>query len=326
MTRNAIFVTAFTVLLMAGCTGENPVGVRDAGSVLEGETAAKAQVVFPTHIPLPDGFQPEGIASGRGTTFFVGSLLDGSIYGGDLRTGEGSVLVSPPAGRVAVGLAYDARSNLLFVAGGATGAAFVYEVEGGTSVGPFQLTDSGTFVNDVVVTREAAYFTDSFRPYLYRIPLGAGGQLPDPGQVQEIELTGDYIQVAGFNANGIVATPDGKHLIIVNSATGTLYRVDPDTGVATTIDLGGAAVPSGDGLLLDGETLYVVQNFLNQIAVVHVAPDLSAGTVVRTITDDDFDIPTTVAEFGDALYAVNARFGTPATPETAYWVTRVSKR
>ena len=61
--------------------------------------------------------------------------------------------------------------------------------------------------------------------------------------------------MAGLNANGIDATANGAWLIIVNGTLGTLYRVDPETGEATLIDLGGANVERGDGILLDNKTL-----------------------------------------------------------------------
>jgi sugar lactone lactonase YvrE len=128
-----------------------------------------------------------------------------------------------------------------------------------------------------------------------------------------------------FNTNGIDATPNGKWLVIVQSATGQLFQVDPKSGQATLIDLGLDSVPNGDGILLDGKTLYVVQNRLNQIAAVHLTPDLTAGEITDTTTSTDFDVPTTIAEFGNALYAVNARFGTPVTPTTGYDVVRVTK-
>ena len=54
--------------------------------------------------------------------------------------------------------------------------------------------------------------------------------------------------------------------MIVQSATGQLFRVDPQTGVATSIDLGGAVLSNGDGPLFKGQYLHVVQNQLNQIA------------------------------------------------------------
>jgi hypothetical protein len=284
---------------------------------------------FPEVIALPNGFNPEGIAGGRGSRFFVGSLADQGVYAGDLRTGQGAVLVPGGTGRVHVGMSFDARTGYLFVAGGPGGAGYVYDTATGAGVAAYQFValPASTFVNDVAVTRRGAYFTDSFRPVLYFVPLSRRGALPDASDVEEIPLGGDFQFVPNaFNTNGIVATPNGKSLVIVNSAQGKLYRVDPASGVASLIDLGGGSVPNGDGMLLDGKTLYVVQNFLNQIAVVRLKSDLSAGTVVDTLTDPDLDIPTTITEFRDALYAVNARFSTPPTADTEYQVVRVSIR
>lgn len=286
-----------------------------------------SRAAFPEVVPLPAGFQPEGIVTGRGSTFFAGSVADGAIYRGDLRTGEGDVFVPSTEDRVAIGLSYDRRSDSLFVAGGGTGEAYVYDASTGETAGVYRFTDPGSFVNDVVVTRTAAYFTDSFRPYVYRLPLGPGGRLPDRSDVEEVALGGDFEFVEdSFNANGIDAPPDGEYLIVVNSTTGELYRVDPDSGLASRIDLGGETVTNGDGILLDGRTLYVVRNRLNRIAVVRLDRDATGGDVVGTITDDDFDVPTTVAEFGNALYAVNARFGIDNPDAAAYGVVRVPKR
>ncbi len=83
-------------------------------------------------------------------------------------------------------------------------------------------------------------------------------------------------------------------------------------------------MPNGDSILLDGETLYVVQNRLNQIAVVELDADLTSGKLLKRIEDPSFRVPTTIAALGDALYAVNARFGVTTTPETDYNVVRVS--
>jgi len=288
--------------------------------------AAAPLKAFPDVIPLPNGFQPEGIAVGTGHTFYVGSIPTGAVYRGDLRTGEGDVLVPAQPGRAAIGLKYDERTGLLFVAGGPTGYAYVYNGETGENVAEIQLTTAQSFINDVVITRDAAYFTNSQQPILYRVPLENNGDLPATPMVQEIPLTGDYVFTPNaFNANGIAATPNGETLIIVNSVDGVLYNVDPATGEATRIDLGGASVPNGDGILLQGKTLYVVQNRLNQIAVVELNSDFTQGTIVDTITDSDFRVPTTIARFGNSLYAVNARFGTPPTPGTEYEVVRVSR-
>lgn len=283
---------------------------------------------FPEVIPLPDGIAPEGIASGTGSEFFTGSLQTGAIYRGDFRTGEGNFINDGsdfPTDRSALGMKHDPRSDMLWVAGGGTGQAFVYDADTGDTVDELSLATPGeSFINDVVVTRDAAYFTNSFQPVIYVVPLDHRG-LP-AGDPVAIPLTGDFEFVPDtFNANGIAATPDGSTLILVGSATGTLYTLAAGSGEASAIDLGGDSVPNGDGILLDGKTLYVVQNFLNQIGIVELSPDLGSGVVTEPITSSHFMIPTTVAEFGNSLYAVNARFDVVAGPDVSYDVVRVSK-
>jgi len=280
---------------------------------------------FPEIIPLPDGFRPEGIVSGYGTDFYAGSLANGEIFKGNFRSGTGSTLVEGATGRVAVGLSFDERTGYLFVAGGPTGTAAVYDTGNGDQVGFYTLTGPGSFINDVIVTHSAAFFTDSFNARLFKLPLSPDGGLPDPSALEILALSGDWVQAPGFNANGIDATPNGDALIVVNSGQGTLFNVDPASGEAELIDLGGASVSAGDGILLHGKTLYVVRNQLNQIAVIKLAPDFAAGDVITTITNSAFDVPTTVTEFGSRLYAVNARFSTPPTPTTDYDVMQVSK-
>jgi sugar lactone lactonase YvrE len=293
--------------------------------VLATPAAAAPGDSFPKIIALPDGWQPEGIASGRGTTFYASSLANGAIYRGDFRTGEGAVFVPGQSGMVAVGVYVDTRSNALFVSGGATGQGRVYDASSGALLKTYQFQTADTFINDVIVTREAAYFTDSRKALLYRVALTAGGGLSD-GPHQVLPLTGDFVLAAGFNANGIEATPDGKWLVIVQSATGKLFRVDPSSGQAKWIDTGGVVLTNGDGLRFAGNCLYVVQNRLNQIAVVRLNADLTAGDVKRTITDPALRVPTTIASFGDSLYAVNARFGTTPTPDTEYEVVKLPRR
>jgi len=285
---------------------------------------ASTTAPFPEVVPLPDGFQPEGIANGSGSSFFVGSIPTGAIYRGDLTTGAGAVLIPEQDGRSAIGMKYDVRTGLLFVAGGATANAYVYNGKSGANVAEIQLTTLPSFINDVAITRDAVYFTNSFQPILYKVPLESSGELPNPPTSEAIPLGGDYQFTPGaFNANGIAGTPNGKTLIVVNSTEGVLYHVDPATGVATRIDLGTGGVPNGDGILLQGKTLFVVQNSLNQIAIVILDADLHSGEIVEVITSPLFRVPTTIAKFGDALYAVNARFGTPPTLDTKYEAVRV---
>jgi sugar lactone lactonase YvrE len=282
-------------------------------------SAARDQV-FPARIDLPDGFQPEGIAV-AGQQAYVGSIPTGSVWRGNLRTGRGAVLVSR-TGRAAIGVAVD--RGRIFVAGGPTGRAFVYDARTGADLANLQLTTGSTFVNDVVVTRQAAWFTDSSNPVLYRVPLSRNGRPGSQSAVRTVTLTGDYRHQAGFNLNGIDATPNGRTLVVVQSSTGKLFTVTT-SGVTREIALGGATVTNGDGILLDGRTLYVVQNRNNRIAVIALSANLRSGRLIRTITSPSFDVPTTIDDLGRRLYAVNARFETTPSPTTDYWLTQVRK-
>ena len=92
MMRKVVLLVCLAALLSAG---------------LAAGAAAMTARSFPSIIPLPDGFRPEGIVDGRGHELFAGSLANGAIYRANARTGEGEVLVPGETGRVTVGLAFD---------------------------------------------------------------------------------------------------------------------------------------------------------------------------------------------------------------------------
>lgn len=269
---------------------------------------------WPTEFPLPDGWLPEGIAIGRAPYAYLGSRADGAILRTDLRTGKGAVLHQGTPGLAAIGLKIG-HDGLLYVAGGGGGTARVVDARTGTLRRTYQLTDSTSrFINDVVLLRDRAWFTDSRDAVLYGVPRGRGGT------VRALPLTGDWEQVPDvINANGIVSAPDGRDVIVVKSTPGELYRVSPRTGHATRIALAGAEnVVNGDGLVRVGRTLYVVQNRLNLVTVFDLDARATTATLRRTLTDPRFDVPATAARFRDRLYLVNARFTSPQTPETTF--------
>jgi hypothetical protein len=284
--------------------------------------AASAARPWPDRIDLPNGWGPEGITSGPGTTVFVGSLVDGSIWQGDVRTGLGGVFIAEE-GLVAVGVHYEADADRLWVAGGPTGQVRVYDGSTGDLLETY-LFATGGFLNDVIVTDDAAYITDSSFGYLAVVPLGGGGELPDPGEVTSLPLGGDFALATGFNLNGIEAARGW--LIAVQSNTGLLYRIDPDSGDATIIQTD-ALLTMGDGLEVHGGTLFVVRNFAHAIAELKLGPRLESAALVNETTQDELsvplDVPTTAAWVAGSLYVVNARFGTAPTPAEPYWITRI---
>jgi hypothetical protein len=278
---------------------------------------------LPATIDLPDGFQPEGIESDAAGNLYVGSLRDGDIWTVNVLTGVEGRLVdnAANAGLVSVGLHLDELGRL-WVAGGPTQQVRVYDVSTGELLETYPFPTAG-FINDLDISRNAVYATDSVNQQLLVILLEEDGGLPHPSAATTIPLTGEISYSAGFNANGIAAR--GGWLVLVQSNEGLLFKVNPRTGEATQIDTGGYDVTNGDGLELRGKTLYVVRNFSNLVAVLTMRAGLTEAELVGELTSEDFelDIPTTATLTQGALWVVNARFSTTPTLDTPYWITRL---
>jgi hypothetical protein len=294
-----------------------------------GASPAERSGNFPRIIDLANGSLPEGIEHGPGTSFFVGSLLGGTVWRGDFRTGSTTVFVAGTPGSAAAGIAYEARHDRIWVAGGGpqligNGDLRVYDASSGALLATYQPPGVG-LLNDVAVTRNAVYVTDSGFPQLVVIPLGPDGSLPPPSAATFLPVGGDMLQAPGINLNGIVAK--NGFLLVANSTTGKLFRVDPATGIADRLDLGGADLSYPDGLeLLGRHKLYVVRPFDNRVTLVSLRAGLTSGVVVGHLTDPSLDIPSTATVAAGRLWAVNLRFTTPVTPDTPYWITQLPLR
>lgn len=262
-------------------------------------------------IVLPGASSAEGVAAGRGSTFYAGDFSRGDIFRGDVRRRTAEMFIDAPDGRQALGMVVDTRHDLLLVAGGATGQAYVYDLESGATVATYRLAAPNTsIVNDVTLTRDGAWFTDSLRADLHFVPIGRHGV---PGPARTLTVTGPAADTSGdFNLNGIRATPDGRRLVVAHFDHGALYTVDPATGASAVI--AGVSVPDVDGILLEGGRLWAVQSFQNRVSRVDLAPDLRSGEVEAVVTSDRFQVPTTAARIGDRLAVVNSRFDTGVPP------------
>jgi sugar lactone lactonase YvrE len=278
--------------------------------------AAPAAAARPDEvIVLPGATSAEGIAAGRGATFYAGDLFAGDIFRGNVQRGTAERFIDAPAGRMAVGMAADLAHDLLFVAGGFTGQGYVYDLRTGATVASYQFGDPDTsLVNDVALTKDGAWFTDSFHAQLYFVPVSRAGV---PGATfRTLALSGPAATVIGngaVNLNGIRATANGKTLIVAHSANAQLDTVDPATGASATI--AAVSVPNVDGIVLEAGRLWAVQNFSNQVSRIRLAPDLSSGVVEAVITSPLFQVPTTAARFGSRLAVVNAKFDTGIPPD-----------
>jgi len=294
--RAAVGLVALAALLVPG-------PVASAGSSADRRTSV---------IELPGATSAEGIAAGEGTTFFAGDLFKGDIFRGDIRKGTAKLFIDAPDGRQAVGLKVDVRHDLLFVAGGFTGQAYVYDTDTRETVATYQLTEVSeqrqAVINDVTVTRDGAWFTNSVRGELYFVPVDGDGEPGDPGDVKTLALTGRAAATpAAFDLHGIAPVRGGRTLIVAHTGNQALYTVDPETG--SSAEITGTSLPFVDGIVVKGNTLWAVQNELNQVSRVRLDSRLDSFDVKDVITSPEFQVPATGALFGDTLAVVNAKFG-----------------
>lgn len=272
-----------------------------------------------------DAIYPEGVVYDETTgTFFVSSTSNGAIFRGNYETGEVDILTPGADGRTAIGMALDDQGRL-YVAGGQTGLVSVYDSASGELLATFTNgLAPETFLNDVAITPSGDVFvTDSFNPRLYRLPTGVLGTdqatpTSDGELVVAVDLAPTVFAFAeGFNANGIVVTPDGASLLVVQANTGNLYNIDVASGTVDVVDLGDGTLTGGDGMVLDGQTLYVVRS--GEVTAVEMGADFATGTIIDSFDDPSFSSPTTAAKVDNCLLVVNSQFanresGTPTLP------------
>ena len=331
MTKPAPMVGTFkmimsgVVVLALALTAVSCGGTGEAGGEANGRSQTMHEASGAERYVLPgEQVFPEGVAYQSDTgDFYVGSTTDGTVFRGNVEGGpkEAEVFLEPESdGRTtATGMEVDEEGRL-FIAGGDTGRIFVYDTESGDQIRRLDTPEAGAaFLNDVAVTPDGdAYVTDSMRPVLFRVTStgdGAGEAEPwlnfegTPAEYEE-----------GFNFNGIDATEDGRYLVAVQSNTGELFRIDTESKEVVEINLGGETLTNGDGLLLDGRTVYVVRNEEGLIVPVKLSGDYITGEVGEPFTDPSFAFPTTIAKTDGRLLVVNSQFdkqeGEPELPFT----------
>jgi hypothetical protein len=307
--------------------------------ILSANAGGKA---FPKIVPALEAAPPEGFTIGKGHMAYNGSI-DGSIYKVNLRNGQGETLVDADldfnwddGDCNKLGMRVDPRSNYLFVAGCSNGDAYVYDADSGEQKMKYQLGPQDVAViNDIAITQDAVYFTDFGQPFIYSLPLSKNGRIPGAEDAATaIPLSEEF--VVGVNeygafANGIVATPDGKTLIIGNSGTSKIFRVDPTTGYADEIIVDPPLVGFIDGIVLHEGVLFILTpdgisacNPEDRVQVVVLDDDMLTGNLVGSITDPSMDGVASGAMHGDSLYVNNARYCDDPYPDTQYWITKLN--
>ena len=297
-------------------------------TVLLGRLGAELTAGAAASYTLPgDLVFPEGVAYQPSTgDFFVSSSADGTVFRGNLKNSAAEVfLVGGADSRFSTtGMKVDSKGRL-FVSGGNTGRMFVYNIADGKLLANFSTDTTPTFINDVAIAPNGdAFFTDSQNAVLYRVFTNPSGALTNEAWVEFANTPLKY--QTGFNLNGIAVTADGKYLITVQSNTGKLWRISTATKEVVEINLNGQTVTNGDGILLDGQTLYVVRNQNGVIVKIAMAADFGSGTVVSSTGNAAFAYPTTIAKADSRLLVVNSQFnkrGNNLTPVLPFTVVAV---
>jgi len=270
---------------------------------------------YPDDIAMPVGFFPESLEVVGGFAY-VASMTTGDIRKVNLADGTSEVFSAGNGKRATTGLTVD-RQGRMFVCGGPTGVLWVLDEADGSTIASYQLGGENVFANDVLITPEAAFVTDSFSPFLYKIPFGPYGKLPSADAVEALPITGDFVYQSldeyggAFNSNGLVMTPDRSAILVVQTNSGKIFRIDPASGASVEVRIEGGDVLWGDGMLLEGHTLHVVQNLANTVSVLDIDAAGRTGRVLDVRTSDTFDSPTAIARFGSRFFLTNARFGNP---------------
>jgi Cu-Zn family superoxide dismutase len=275
-----------------------------------------------TQYPLPaDVTYPEGVADdAKANALCNGSAATGTVVRMDLASRKVDVVA--PAGAALPGEPFPALLGMkvdaagrLWLAGGRTGAMAVVDSRKGTVLKKFAVPSAATpsLINDVTIVGSSAYFTDSLTPMLWRVAV-KGDQIGELEPWLTLAAPLEYTS-PGANLNGITATPDGKHLIVVQMNKGLLFRIGVDDKRITPIDVGGESLTAADGLVLDGQTLYVVRQGEQEIVTVALEADLSRGRVVSRFKDPALMWPATAVKVGDQLLVVNTQFNKRTTKD-----------
>lgn len=323
--RALVAAAGALVLVAVGVTASMASGPEQTAQGTTGRAPAQAADQAAERAPgsaqpvaLPVGFRPEGVASGPGDRYYTGSLADGRIVTGDLSEGTSEQLVAGVAGRALRGMLRDPRSGLLWVAGndGETGIVLAVDSKSG-EIRERVVVPGAVFLNDLDITRNAVWVTDSRVDRLTKLPLDRRGNLA--GDLTHVPLAAPWPTPEGIRANGIRALRDGT-LLLDHSTAGGLWSVNPKTGAVAEVPVTGEpAVTAGDGLVLAGRMLYVVRGSgQNEVTVLRLRRDGSTWTArsLGRITSPDLDVPATATIARGKLWAVNARFGV-ADPATA---------
>ena len=248
--------TLLLTLAVVAVAAAFPVAAQDRGD-------RRGQTRVYTLDPSTHGF-PEGIAYDKSTgAFFVGATGDGTIYRGTLDKPTITEFITGAPGKEATGMKVCPRE---VVRGGwFLGRGLCLRASRPGSLWPRSRTSAAACLTISWLRRMAM----SSSPTRSFPRCGTSRRRRSRRAValrtafRSIPRSDTRFTRTRFNLNGIVALKGGRSFIVVQSNTGKLFRIDLDRQCALWPRDSPIAVEplvDGDGLLLDGGDLLVVQN------------------------------------------------------------------
>jgi len=273
-----------------------------AVGVSQARTGGHSNSSIPKTFVLPgDSLFPEGMGyDPQNGEYFVGAIGGGAVLRGQID--DPTATVFSPAGADGRTAALGARPDhgRVFVGSFGSGKIWIYGERSGKLIATLDTGMPSSVINDFSFLRDGtAFATDSVNPFLWRITFSRSGT---PTLEKWLDFTGTpFVYNAGFNADGIVTSGNGRYLVVNQLSTGDLFRIDVATKAVTQIDVGGFDLTNADGMDLDGQSLYVVRNANAQIVKVDLSADFTTGTVDTITTSPAFLFPTAavVIDSGD---------------------------
>ena len=264
---------------------------------------------------------PEGIAySHKLKSFYVSSLHYGKIGKVDWK-GNYTTFIEDKEIISAIGILADEKRNLLYVAisdpGVSVKTAAAMKI---AKLGVFDLTtgkkkfitnlDSfgsikNLFANDIAVDKSGTiYVTNSATPVIHKVSQDGLGS---------VFVSSDLWNKEGFILNGIVCNQEKNYLIVAQSNTGELYKVDIKTKKITKVIT--EPILGADGMVLHKNELIVISNSSKKIIKLtstdNWATAKNEGEVISEMT-----FPTTGTRVNGKYYILNAKLNEIFTPNT----------
>lgn len=248
--------------------------------------------------------------------FYVSETTGGEIHRGQLRAAAATEWLRGDGtdGRwTARGVTVDSRGRV-YVAGGPNGIdhpgapdLWVYD-SSGRLLAALRTGVANAFLNDVVIGPDgAAYFTNSNAPQVFRVTEQHGQWTVRTW----VDATASIPTQTGFNLGGIVLSPDRRALVVAQGNVGKLWRFDLETGAVSRVDTGTADLVNADGLVRDGDLLWVVRNFSRVLSTLRLSDDGSTASLVSAVATDPTRVFTTAKLAQGRLLLVDSKFDEP---------------